>query len=99
MIKTYLLKEHVWLYPGKVGWYFITIPKKTTEEIDYFFSHVKRGWGSLPVKVTTGKTSWQTSIFPDKKTGTYFLPLKAVVRTKEKVSEKDLVIFSIEIED
>jgi hypothetical protein len=97
MTKTYNLKEKVWLYPGKAAWYFINIPADISKEIDFFFSQHKRGWGSLRVKVTAGQTSWETSIFPDKKTGTYLLPLKAEVRKKEKIEENSLVAFRIEL--
>ena len=58
---------------------------------------MKRGWGSLPVTVTIGKTSWKTSIFPDAKAGAYLLPLKADVRKKEKILASDTVSFSLEI--
>lgn len=99
MTKTYSFKAKVWLYPGMAGWHFVTIPKKTKEEIDFFFAHAKRGWGSLPVLVTVGKTSWKTSIFPDKKTGSYLLPLKLEIRKKENLKEGDSINFSLEIKD
>lgn len=41
LTKEYKLREQVWLYPGKAGWYFITIPTDVTKEIDYFFSEQK----------------------------------------------------------
>lgn len=97
MTKNYSLKEKMWLYPGKAGWYFITIPSDVARDIDYFFSHQKRGWGSLRVKVDIAQTSWMTSIFPDKKTDSYLLPVKADVRKKENLKENDNVEFSLEI--
>ena len=98
MKKVYQLKAQVWLYPGKAAWYFLTVDPEVAKDIDYFFSLQKRGWGSLPVKVTIGATSWKTSIFPDKKTSSYLLPLKAVVRKKEDIEKGDIVEFSLEIE-
>lgn len=65
MHKTYDINEKVWLYPGKAAWHFVTIPKDISSDIDYYFAQNKRGWGSLPVSVTIGKTTWKTSIFPD----------------------------------
>jgi hypothetical protein len=97
VIKKYRLEEKIWLYPGKAGWYFITVPAGIAKEIDFFFSHQKKGWGSLPVKVTIGKTTWKTSIFPDKKTQSYLLPLKAEVRQQEHLKEGNSVLFSIEL--
>ena len=93
----YKIKSEIWLYPGMVGWHFISVPKKQAEEIKSRFKSKSRGWGSLPVLVTLGKTQWKTSIFPDKKSGTYLLPLKVEIRKKEKIMKGDIVHFSIEI--
>jgi hypothetical protein len=86
MVKSkYKLRVKVWVYPGLAGWHFVSLPKKESEKIKKNFDHLKKGWGSLPVLVTVGKTSWKTSIFPDKKSGVYLLPLKAEVRKKERI--------------
>jgi hypothetical protein len=71
------------------GWHFVTLPKKESDEIKKNFGAKKRGWGSLRVTATIGKTTWKTSIFPDKKAGAYLLPLKAEVRKKEGIGEGD----------
>lgn len=91
------MRLKVWLYPGMVGWHFVTLPKKQSAEIEILFGAMKRGWGSLPVNVTIGKTRWKTSIFPDKKSGTYLLPIKSDVRKKEKIVQGDMISFWLEI--
>lgn len=93
----YTMRARVWLYPGMVGWHFITVLKKQSDEIKKLFGAVKRGWGSLPVLVTIGQTSWKTSIFPDKKAGAYLFPLKAEVRKKEGIENGDTISASLEI--
>lgn len=93
----YKIKSEVWLYPGMAGWHFMSIPRTEGEDIKKRFGAKKRGWGSLPVVVILGKTSWKTSIFPDKQSGSYLLPLKAHVRKKEGIFSGDKVNFSIEI--
>ncbi len=93
----YRIKAKVWIYPGDAAWYFVSIPKKESAHIKADFDAQKRGWGSLPVMVTLGKTSWKTSIFPDKKSGTYLLPLKAEVRKKEKIFKNIPISFLLEI--
>ncbi len=98
MKKTYQIQERMWLYPGKSSWHFITIPQETAKEIDFYFEDVKQGWGSLPVFVTIGKTSWKTSVFTDKKTDSYLLPIKAQVRKAEQISAAQLVSVKIELE-
>ena len=97
MTKRYTLKEKMWLYPGKAAWYFVTVPPEITADIDYFFSMQKKGWGSLPVTVTIRQTTWKTSIFPDKKTHSYLLPIKAEIRKEETIQENELISFTIEI--
>ena len=94
--KAYTFKSKVWLYPGMTGWHFTGIPKKESEEIKKD-SKVKAGFGSVPVMVTIGKTKWKTSVFPDKRSGTYLLPLKAGVRKKENIFSEDTISFTIEL--
>lgn len=58
----------------------------------------KRGFGSVRISALIGNTSWQTSIFPDKKSGCYFLPLKADVRKKEKLIDGQTVSVKLGID-
>ncbi len=95
----YKIKATVWLYPGENGnWHFLTVPKKESSNITEQFGAFKKGWGSLPVEVAIGKTIWKTSIFPDKKSGTYLLPVKAIVRRKEGLEAGDTTLFHIVIQ-
>lgn len=93
----YKMKAKVWVYPGFAAWRFLSVPIKQTKEITKVFGALKRGWGSLPVLATIGKTSWKTSIFPDKKTQTFLLPVKKDVREKEGIIDDKITTFSIKI--
>lgn len=86
----------MWLYPGMSGWHFVGIPKKDSEEIKKL-QKVRGGFGSVPVMVTLGISSWKTSIFPDKRTSTYLLPIKAAIRKKEGVYPDDKISFTIQL--
>ena len=98
MIKLeYKMRAKVWLYPGAGGWHFVTRPARDSAAIKKAFGIAQRGWGSLPVIATVGKTSWKTSIFPDKKIGAYVLPLKADVRKKENIQLDRVIAFSVQI--
>jgi len=89
--KSYKVKGRIWLYPGQsANWHFLSIPKKESGEIKEAYKSMRKGWGSLPVSVTKGKTTWTTSIFPDSKSGTYILPLKAEIRRKENLFDNDI---------
>lgn len=89
--KEYIIQTKVWLYPGMAGWHFASVPKKESEKITADFSKKKRGWGSLKVRATIGKTVWESSIFPDKKSGTYLFPLKLSVRRAEGIAAGDTI--------
>ena len=91
----YTLRSKVYVYPGMAAWRFLTVPKKESEAIRNKYGAHARGWGSLPITVSVGKTTWNTSIFPDTKSGTYLLPLKAAVRKMEGIDDEDTVSFSI----
>ena len=88
----------MWQYPGMGGWFFVSIPADISKEISEKFHDRKKGWGSLPVEAIVGKTKWNTSIFPDKKTKEYVLPLKSEVRKKEEISMGSIVHFMITIQ-
>ena len=97
---SFTFTDKCWLWQGKGAWHFITLPKDKSEEIKFFSENMhgkRRGWGSVRVLVTVGNTSWETSIFPDSKRGTYLLPMKADVRKKEKITAGDKVTVKLKI--
>ena len=99
MVKTtYTMKGEMWLYPGESAqWHFISLPKKKSEAIAKAHPRKKAGFGSIRVTVSIRKTSGDTSIFPDKRSGAYLLPVKAEVTRKEHHNEGDIISFKIEI--
>ena len=85
----------VWRWESeKASWFFATLPLETAEQIRFFFP-LRRGFGSIPVQVQIGASRWRTSIFPDKKSGSFILPLKASVRKAENFGEGDSI--SVEV--
>jgi hypothetical protein len=99
MKNTFKVRVKIWIYPGQASWHFVTIPQKQSRIIDNLYGDLKRGFGSLPVNVTIGKTTWQTSIFPDKKTMTYLLPIKSQVRKIEKIQAGQTMALSFTVKD
>lgn len=90
-----------WLWKAeKATWYFISLPKKQSEEIKFFNENhgfKKRGWGSVRVLAKIGDTAWETSIFPQKE-GIYILPVKSDIRKKEKILAGNEVLVKLNIE-
>jgi hypothetical protein len=89
---TYTIKAKLWLYSGHAAWHFLTTPKNISEKIKKKVAKgPRRGWGSVRVEATIGKSKWKTSIFPDSREGSYLLPVKADVRKREELLEGDMV--------
>lgn len=51
----------------------------------------------MPVRPTIGTSTWETSVFPDTKRGSYVLPVKGDVRRKEGVEEGDVVTLRLDV--
>jgi hypothetical protein len=88
----------VWMYPGaQAAWHFITVPEHISATIKKLFSTHAKAWGSIAVEATVGKTSWSTSLFPDKKRKAYVLPLKSAVRKAEGITKDDEIEVRLKI--
>ncbi len=87
----------VWRQDSTGAWRFVSLPKEVSDRIRAFAGKPKVAFGSLRVKARIGKSSWETSIFPDAKRGVYLLPLKADVRRREDISDGDQVQAAIEL--
>jgi hypothetical protein len=80
---------------GKGSWYFLTLSGEGCEQIKFFSSQNPRGWGAVRVTASIGLTTWDTSIFPDRKAGTYLLPIKAEVRKKANLEVGNAVTVTL----
>ena len=89
-------EAELWRWSAQTGWMFVTLPVDASDEIRALAGRVPRGFGSVRVSVTVGGTSWATSVFPDKQSGAYVLPVKRPVRTREQIDEGDVAEFVIE---
>lgn len=78
----------------KGSWYFVTLNKTAEAWLNTIKPKVRRGWGSVPVTVTIGSTTWQTSVFPDKTRG-WVMPVKAKVRKAEGLVEGKLFTITL----
>lgn len=89
-MRTYRFPAELWLHSEMPGaWCFATLPLDAADEIRA--SHERRGFGSVRVRALIGKTEWATSVFPDTKSGSFLLPVKAAVRQAEAIDGGDTV--------
>lgn len=71
------------------SWRFVRLPVDLAEDIRIVAE--TRGFGSVKVDVRVGDTTWSTSIFPEKASGSFVLPVKKQVRDAEGLDDGDTV--------
>ncbi len=80
------------------SWRFARVPEGISAKIkEMQKGRLRRGWGAVYAKAKIRKTQWQTSIFPDRHSATYLLPLKKQIRYQENLYDGIDVNISIEI--
>lgn len=87
MSEAYEFTATVFRWEGNAAWFFVALPEEVTDEIDERHGHAAAGFGSLPVEVTVGTTTWRTSVFPDSRRKTFVLPVKKAVRAREGLDD------------
>jgi hypothetical protein len=95
--RDYTVQSQVWRYKGAAAWYFANLSVEQSAEIKSRYGATAKGWGSIRVHVRIGKTEWSTSLFPDRKSGTYLFAIKADVRKAENLSDGDRITARVSI--
>lgn len=90
-----MIEAALWKYSSTAAWYFLTLPSSVADQIRPLAPKV--GFRSVRVKATVGQTTWKTSLFPDTKSNSYLLPMKADVRRREDLNEGDEVVVFLEL--
>jgi hypothetical protein len=78
--------------PG--SWRFARLPPDVADELRMV---ERRGFGSVKVRATIGGTSWLTSVFPEKASESFLLPIKKAVRIAEGIDDGDVVAIQLEL--
>jgi predicted Rdx family selenoprotein len=68
-------------WSARANWFFVDLPTSVADEITAM-PLIPGGFGSVKVEATVGHVTWQTSVFPDDGRGTFVLPIKKDVRTR-----------------
>ena len=79
------------------SWHFVTLPFGLADEIDDRAPDARVGFGSVRVEVTIGTTSWSSSVFPDRATSSFILPIKAAVRRAEGIAAGERVSVALRV--
>lgn len=97
MVVTFDAELWIWDARRSETWTFVTLPVEPSEDIRELADGPRRGFGSVRVRVTLGSSTWTTSIFPDKGSGSYVLPVKRAVRNAEGLDVGDIATVTVEI--
>jgi hypothetical protein len=98
MKKNHAFSLLVRLWPGEQGaWHFVSLSPQVSLEFKEKYQGLRRGWNSIKVQASIGKTVWSTSLFYVTKGKQYVLPLKASVRKAEGIYDGDVVKLKIKI--
>ena len=97
---TVVFDAELWLWDARRAdtWVFVSLPASQSEEIRDLAGGLRRGFGSVRVRVTIGSSTWLTSIFPDSQAG-YVLPVKRPVRIAEALDVGDVATVTVELLD
>jgi hypothetical protein len=91
-------EAEIWLAQAEAAWHFVTLPAELADEVRARTAG-RRPFNSVPVRATLGSTAWETSIFADRRSGSYLLPVKAAVRDREDVGAGDCISVTLELRE
>ena len=89
-------EAEVWVSGGDGAWHFLTLPREVGDGLKALRGPA-RFFGSMGVSAGIGDTVWKTSLFPDRRLGTFLLPIKADVRRRQGLRVGDSVRATIEV--
>ena len=97
---TVVFDAELWLWDARRAdtWVFVSLPARQSDEIRDLAGGLRRGFGSVRVRVTIGSSTWMTSIFPESQAG-YVLPVKRPVRIAEGLDVGDVATVTVEVLD
>lgn len=88
----------LWKYQGKGAWYFLTLPPDMAAQVRFATALSHHGFGSVRVRAQIGDQVWKTSVFPDKSSASYLLPVKADIRARAGLTDGDAVAVALTID-
>ncbi|MGL5928756.1 MAG: DUF1905 domain-containing protein [Dermatophilaceae bacterium] len=79
------------------SWFFVTVPEVVSDAVDEAVGDATGGFGSVPVEVAVGGSTWRTSLFPSREAQAFVLPVKKAVRVAEGLDEGEPAAFVIRL--
>ena len=86
----------LWEHDSVGAWCFVTVPAELSDDL-LMGAGPPTAFGSIRVEVGVGGSVWRTSVFPDKRSGCYVLPVRKAVRRAEDLEVGDPVRVRLEV--
>lgn len=84
------------------SWHFVRLPEDVAGEVRDLADERRpgppRGFGSVKVRARIGGSVWDTSVFPEKQSGSFLLPVRKAVRDAEGIAADDVVTVVLDVE-
>jgi hypothetical protein len=80
---------------GPAPFFWLALPEDVCDAVRDQAAQATYGWGAIPVSARIGATEWETSLLP--RDGGYVLPVKQVVRTRERFGDGDTVTVAVRV--
>lgn len=91
----FVFQGPLWYWRGPAPHHFVRVPPAVAEELADVAAEVTYGWGMVPVEVTIGSCTWETSLWP--KDGGYLVPVRAQVRRTLGLEVDEVVTVSLTV--
>ncbi|MBW8302151.1 MAG: DUF1905 domain-containing protein [Hydrogenophaga sp.] len=78
-------------YGGKGSWHFVTLPADVAFAIRCVTGNSRSGWGMVAVTAEIAGVAFRTSLFTEKASSSYLLPVKAAVRKAARLKTGDRI--------
>lgn len=86
----------LWEHDSVGAWCFVTVPEELSDDL-LLSAGPPTAFGSIRVEVRVGGSVWRTSVFPDRQSGCYLLPVRKAVRRAEELDVGDTVAVRLEV--
>ncbi len=88
----------LWIYPSETAsWHFVTLPRSVGDAVKAATHGSRRGFGSVPVTAIIGSSTIATSVFPDRQSKSFILPIKASARKAEELLAGDTLTITLSL--
>jgi hypothetical protein len=93
----YQFEAEIRLYEGQTKWHYVTLPVDIAQKIRKHRTDNGRSIEEIRVEVNVEATTWRTTLFDNKASKSYLLPLKANASKKGAMQVGDKLAITLTV--